>query len=1223
MGKDCFDDQHDHILTCLQTNERRIIMKARTMMMALAITLWLGAGFTAAQPATADHLKNGGEQIIRGERPPINYEKLDDEAWEKGVLLIKFIPEKTRHLEENPATLNREGFVTFAIEEVDRLAALYGVSDARQHFLSPALNNTFTERHKAWGFHLWYKLQLDERSSIIEAVREFAGLREVEIAEPVFKIELHEGQGSEAFEAWMPGDGTSGRGEWIPNDPQFPDQWNYHNTGQNGGTPGADISMLGAWAIEKGHPDVIVAVVDGGIEIDHEDLAANIWEGVGYNFVHDSEVIEPHDHGIHVAGTVAAVNNNNIGVAGVAGGSGGNDGISLMSCQVFASSGSGGFHIAPIWAADSGAAISQNSWGYTTAGFYNQDALDAIDYFNQYGGGEVMNGGITIFSAGNNNSSADWYPGFYSGTMAVASTDRNDVKSNFSNFGSWIDISAPGSSILSTTINNTYGIKSGTSMASPHVSGVAALILSYAHGAGSMLDNTDLWDLLVSTTDNIDHLNPSHAGLLGSGRLNAQHALEAAHAFASNVQRPVSFTATAVSENTIELAWQPNANNDAVLVAFSESGSFGIPVNGTTYDPGDHIAGGGTVLYAGQDQTGYLHTNLNYATTYYYRAWSYDGAEYSGNRASQATTFCLEYFPLPFLEDFNTTASIPPCWSTAGSANWAVGTFSNGLTGTTGNYAWVEISGNSARHAIMISPNFNFSNFSDVRLEFKHRYNHDRSSATLSYSLNGGSSWNAVQSWSSNTGTVTFNQVIAQLAGQPSVIFSWELDFGGGGPPHSSRSWSVDDVSVTGTSAGPAYTITATAGTGGSINPGGNITVAEGDNQSFSITPADGFEIDDVLVDGSSVGAVTAYTFSNVTADHTIHATFEEVPVITYTIEASAGEGGSISPSGSITVVEGDNQSFSITAGSGFEIADVVVDGNSVGAVTAYTFNNVTADHTIHAAFKTAPEDPCLITTLPYLQDFNAAAAIPECWESVINVGDVAWQVGTFSGGLNGTTGNYAYFFYQGNRERNADLISQPFDLSNYTGINLAFTHYHVASRSSVGLYYSTDGGNNWTTIQTWSSSTANPATFNQSLPALDGQPNVIFRWNMDYPGGGPPQNSRSWSVDDVVVTGTSDLKNGMILTSATEHNALSGKIEMLCYPNPANDLLNISFNHTIESGLLIVTDMQGRQIHNMEIKSLIKGNSLQLDISRVPNGPYLIKVLSEGGYVNQLIMKN
>ena len=144
------------------------------------------------------------------------------------------------------------------------------------------------------------------------------------------------------------------------------------------------------------------------------------------------------------------------------------------------------------------------------------------------------------------------------------------------------------------------------------------------------------------------------------------------------------------------------------------------------------------------------------------------------------------------------------------------------------------------------------------------------------------------------------------------------------------------------------YTIGASAGSGGSINPSGSISVNHGANQTFTITPNTGYGVSNVLVDGASVGAVSSYTFSNVTANHTISASFA---VNTYTINASAGPGGSVSPSGAVAVSGGATQTFTITPNSGYRIADVLVDGSSVGAVSSFTFTNVNASHMISASF--------------------------------------------------------------------------------------------------------------------------------------------------------------------------------------------------------------------------------------------------------------------------------
>jgi ABC-type transporter MlaC component len=149
-------------------------------------------------------------------------------------------------------------------------------------------------------------------------------------------------------------------------------------------------------------------------------------------------------------------------------------------------------------------------------------------------------------------------------------------------------------------------------------------------------------------------------------------------------------------------------------------------------------------------------------------------------------------------------------------------------------------------------------------------------------------------------------------------------------------------------SAIDTYTITASAGANGSIDPAGSVVVNEGDNVTFTITPATGYHVLDVLVDSATVGPVTSYEFTNVTANHTIEASFA---IDTYTITASAGANGTIDPTGDVTVNYGGNQAFAISANTGCHIVDVLVDGVSVGAVTSYEFTNVTANHTISASF--------------------------------------------------------------------------------------------------------------------------------------------------------------------------------------------------------------------------------------------------------------------------------
>ena len=158
----------------------------------------------------------------------------------------------------------------------------------------------------------------------------------------------------------------------------------------------------------------------------------------------------------------------------------------------------------------------------------------------------------------------------------------------------------------------------------------------------------------------------------------------------------------------------------------------------------------------------------------------------------------------------------------------------------------------------------------------------------------------------------------------------------------------ISDHTISATFALNTYSLTAGAGTGGSITPSGVVTASYGSSQTFSVTPAPGYSISDVLVDGTSVGAVNSYTFTSIQADHTIQALFS---MYSYTITAGAGAGGSISPSGSVSVSYGNSQTFTITPDPGYAISSVVVDGSPAGTPASYTFTNVQAAHSIYASF--------------------------------------------------------------------------------------------------------------------------------------------------------------------------------------------------------------------------------------------------------------------------------
>lgn len=366
----------------------------------------------------------------------------------------------------------------------------------------------FEPRTREAGLHRFYTVEFDESIPVTKAVEDIDALPGVVSVNPQRRIRL--------------------RGF---NDPYFSSQWHYVNTRSSG----ADINVQAVWDnYTVGRSDVIVCVVDEPVDPTHPDLQANLWKDgsghTGYNFARSSYdlSIRPENgdgdfgHGTHVAGTVAAVSNNGKGVAGIAGGDAarGIAGARLMSCAIFSGTkyaSDAATARAIKWGADNGAVISQNSWGYYAdedgdyyvspselAEFKNitidATTKGAIDYFIEKAGCDAqgnqtgpMKGGLVIFAAGNED--IDYDPiCTYEPVISVGAFGATGKKASYSNYGSWVDLAAPGGdgsygiySTLPTKIESGgYGGTEwqGTSMACPHASGVAALIISYFGGPG-------------------------------------------------------------------------------------------------------------------------------------------------------------------------------------------------------------------------------------------------------------------------------------------------------------------------------------------------------------------------------------------------------------------------------------------------------------------------------------------------------------------------------------------------------------------------------------------------------------------------------------------------------------------------------------------------------------------------------------------------------------------
>ena len=527
----------------------------------------------------------------------------DDEGVLKGWVRIK--------LRDDAQALRVGTFTRGAMEsgdpELDRIAASLGATEVRRVFHE---GGRFAERRRKFGLHLWYDVKFDDTLPVSRAQAELGSLSAVAHVQPVYTIRMFDAGNTLPEEAvYVPAQRRAERAGAGPfDDPGLPKQWHYNNDGS--GTKwveGSDINLFEAWEVTAGDPSVIVAVTDHGVEYDHPDLAGNMWvneaelngtPGVdddnngyvddiyGWNVILDSGTINPGTHATHVAGTVAAVNNNGIGVCGVAGGTGNGDGARIMSLAIFdsTSANAGSYPDAYAYAADNGAVISQNSWGYTSGVAMPQDVSDALDYFianagvdengNQTG---PMKGGLLVFAAGNEGTPSARMPAADPRTLCVTAMCSDYTRPNYANYSDDVDIFAPGGAdgndrnysdadrVYSTDLDGGYSYKWGTSMACPHVSGIAALVIAHygvGHPGFTVEECREI--LLRSYRSVSEYVEPKYDGKLGVGLADAGMIfLEDAGTAPGTVSAP----AARAMGRELELAWTVPADGNGLPVA--------------------------------------------------------------------------------------------------------------------------------------------------------------------------------------------------------------------------------------------------------------------------------------------------------------------------------------------------------------------------------------------------------------------------------------------------------------------------------------------------------------------------------------------------------------------------------------------------------------------------------------------------------------------------------
>ena len=503
--------------------------------------------------------------------------------------------------------VSERGIITTGIYSVDKVNKDFQVTKMYPEF-PKAKEVSAARRAEGPDLSRYYIVKFNSGTGLEEVVKAYSNDPNVDHVE---KIGIHP-----VFES-------------IPNDPYFlSDQWNFYDAEDN------DVDATDAWDLETGDAGIILGDLDTGLQYNSRDLGGlspytegNVWinwpeyngvkgvdddgngyidDWVGWDFVHggsncwpgedcydeDNEPTDFNGHGTHVGGIMGAITNNGIMVAGLAGGwnTGPNDpanGVKIMALRIGWSGNYGGQEVgwvrmdfaaqAMYYATNKGCTAVNCSWGSSNTGGLGA----AVDY-------AIANGVLVVAAAGNDGDSVPDYLGQRTDVLNVCATNSNDVKPWWSDYGTWVDVAAPGVNVISTYslhYNPNYvAWVSGTSQASPHATGEAGILKSY----DPTLTRQEIWDLIVDHTDYIDDLNPGYEGLLGSGRINVFKALDAVIAPSVTVIQPNGGEVLYIGQvYTIMWDASDNVGIDTTIVEYSvDSGQSWWVIAELSGDPG-------------------------------------------------------------------------------------------------------------------------------------------------------------------------------------------------------------------------------------------------------------------------------------------------------------------------------------------------------------------------------------------------------------------------------------------------------------------------------------------------------------------------------------------------------------------------------------------------------------------------------------------------------------